>query len=156
MKKKSHSIEFIFVLVLFSLFIVMCVILINLGSSVYGNISDRHEINNEKRTTLSYVVNKIRSSSLENVYIEEKDGTKVLIIDNAGTANEYQTLIFCKSGYLKEATIMKGDEYNLSFGSNLLEINGFDVEVNENLVTLKIVDKDNDEYKVSVRINDMK
>lgn len=155
MKKKNHSIEFVFVLILFSLFIVMCVILINFGSSVYKNISDSQELNNEKRTTLSYVVNKIRSSSLEMVSIDEKNGTKVLVIDNEGTSSEYQTIIFCNDGYLKEATIMKGDEYTLDFGSNLLKIDGFDIEIAGNLVTFKLTDKYNDEYTVSVRVNDM-
>ena len=65
MKKKAHSIDMLFMLVLFSVFAVMSVLLILIGSNVYGNIVDSQEVNGSNRNVLSYVTNKVRASQVQ-------------------------------------------------------------------------------------------
>ena len=61
MKKKAHSIDMLFMLILFSVFAVMSVLLILIGSNVYGKIADNQEVNGNSRKILSYVTNKDRT-----------------------------------------------------------------------------------------------
>ena len=52
MKKKSHSISVLFMLVLFTVFAILSVLLIIIGSKVYGNIVDSQEKNGNGRNVL--------------------------------------------------------------------------------------------------------
>lgn len=131
MKKKAHSIDVIFMLVLFSIFAIMSVLLILIGSNVYGKITTSQEINGNNRTILSYITNKVRACQNDGgVYLEEKDGVQVLVIVSSEGDAAYETLIFENNGKLKEATIVVGDEYNLDFGDTLTEISEFSLKLN--------------------------
>lgn len=142
MKKKAHSIDMLFMLVLFSVFAVMSVLLILIGSNVYGNIVDSQEVNGSNRNVLSYVTNKVRASQVQGgVYIEEKDGVPVLVIENSENDYQYETLIFCRNGKLKEATISMGDDYNLDFGDILAEVSDFTFQIDDStgILHLKVM-----------------
>ncbi len=141
MKKKAHSIDMLFMLILFSVFAVMSVLLILIGSNVYGKIADNQEVNGNSRNILSYVTNKVRTCQVKDgVYIEEKDGTPVLVIVNSDDEYGYETLIFEKDGKLKEATILPGFEYNLEFGDILAKVSEFRFEIDRDtgILTLTV------------------
>ena len=133
MKNKAHSTNVLFMLILFTLFAVLSVLLIIVGSNVYKNIVDSQEKNGTSRNMLSYVTNKVRLCT-DKVFIEEKDGTKVLVIE----IDSQETLIFFKDGEIKEATISAGDDYNLHFGDVIGEADYFSFELNENTDMLKL------------------
>lgn len=135
MKKKPHSISVLFMLVLFTVFAILSVLLIIIGSKVYGNIVESQEKNGNGRNILSYVTNKVRNcQSLDDIRIEEKDGVPVLVISD----EEVETLIFYIDGKLKEATISAGDDYNLYFGDVLAEVDDFTFKINQNTNMLKL------------------
>lgn len=130
MKRKAHSIDIIFMLVLFSIFAIMSVLLILIGSNVYGKITTSQEISGNNRNMLAYITNKVRTCQVENgVFVEEKDGTQVLVILSSHGEETYETLIYEHNGKLKEATIMAGDEYNLDFGDVLAEVADFEISL---------------------------
>lgn len=136
MKNKSHSVNAMFMLVLFTLFAVLSVLLIIIGSNVYKNIVDSQEKNGTARNMLSYVTNKVRTSTKE-VFVEEKDGVQVLVIE----VDSQETLIFFRDGELKEATIAAGDDYNLDFGDVIgyADLFSFELNKNTNMLKLKVV-----------------
>ncbi len=130
MKRKAHSIDIIFMLVLFSIFAIMSVMLILIGSNVYGKIAKTQETNGNNRTVLSYITNKVRTCQSEDgVYIEEKDGKKVLVIETIDGDDAYEMLIYEVNGKLREATIASGDEYTLDFGDVLTQVSYFDISI---------------------------
>ena len=133
MKNKTHSINVLFMLILFTLFAVLSVLLIIVGSNVYKNIVDSQEENGTSRNMLSYVTNKVRLCTGE-VFIEEKDGVKVLVVE----IDSQETLIFFKDGEIREATISAGDDYNLYFGDVIGSADYFSFELNENTDMLKL------------------
>ena len=95
MKRKAHSVEILFMLVLFSIFAIMSVMLIFIGANVYGKIIETQEINGNNRMILSYITNKIRTCQSDNgIFIENKDGTEVLVITTGEGDAVYETLIF--------------------------------------------------------------
>lgn len=129
MKRKAHSIDVIFMLVLFSIFAIMSVLLILIGSNVYGKILSSQEVSGNNRNMLAYITNKVRACQMEDgVFIEEKDGTQVLVILSADGEVVYETLIYEDNGKLKEATIEAGDEYTLDFGDVLAEVSDFRIK----------------------------
>ena len=130
MKKRTHSIDVLFTMILFAIFFIMSVLLVMIGSNVYGNIVDRQESNDEIRTTLNYVAGKVKTCNVENgVDIETMEGTPVLTIKNDEGSYVVKTIIYFKDGYLREAAIMDGDQYNLGFGEEVIKTTGFSFEI---------------------------
>ena len=79
---------------------------------------------------LAYITNKGRACQVENgVFIEEKDGTQVLVILSSEGEDVYETLIYEDNGKLKEATIAAGDDYTLDFGDVLAEVSDFEIKL---------------------------
>lgn len=150
MKKKPHSVSVLFMLVLFTVFAILSVLLIIIGSKVYGNIVDSQEKNGNGRNILSYVTNKVRTAeNTGQVFIEEKEGIPVLVI----SGNEQETLIFYKDGKLKEATISAGDDYNLYFGDVIATVDNFIFQINKDTNMLKLtVDIDNKVKSIEVYV----
>ncbi len=153
MGKKKHSIDIIFMFVLFTIFAILSVLIIVIGSGVYEKISNNKALNEQSRTTLSYVVNKVRGAENEYcIHIDEAEGREVLVIDEEIEGIKMSTLLFVNNGKLKEATIMTGDEYTLDFGDIVIDVNDFYFEIDEedNLLTVGIIDKEGYESKTSI------
>ncbi len=158
MGKKKHSIDVIFMFVLFTFFAILSVLIIVIGSGVYEKISNNKALNEQSRTTLSYVVNKVRGAESEySVRMEQAEGKDVLVIDNEIEGMKMSTLLFVKNGKLKEATIMTGDEYTLDFGDIVIDVNDFYFDINEEdgLLTVGIIDTQGYESKTSVYLKKM-
>lgn len=152
MKRKSHSVDIIFMLVLFSIFAIMSVLLILIGSNVYGKIMTSQEISGNNRNMLAYITNKVRACQVENgVYIEEKDGTQVLVICSSHGEDNYETLIYEDNGKIKEATIEAGDDYTLDFGDVLAEVSDFEISLDIATGVLNVtVETDGERRQVNV------
>lgn len=147
MKKKAHSVEVLFMLVLFSVFSIMSVMLIFIGSNVYGKIIDSQETSANNRMVLSYITNKIRTCQSEDgIFIEKKNGTDVLVITTCEGEYVYETLIFEEGGKLKEATIEAGDDYNLEFGDVLTVLSDFCIEYDDSKGLIKITIENQGEH----------
>jgi len=146
MKKKTHSIDILFMLVLFTVFAIMSVMLILMGSNVYGKLIESQDKNGNNQTILSYITNKVRTCQLDNgIFIEEKDGTKVLVVKTEVANEIYEMLIYEVDGKIKEATIAEGDDYTLDFGDVLAEVSEFDIsmDISTGILTITVGSEEN-------------
>jgi hypothetical protein len=149
MNKKNHSVDIVFMFVLFAVFAILSVMLVYMGSGVFEKITKNSEINSQKRTGISYIVNKVRASS-ESVYALEKDGYKYLVIDNKDGNISYSTIIYCRDNKLKEITIQKGDEFTNDFGDYIMDAKDFDFSIDNNLLKLSIKDTNGNISKTNI------
>lgn len=160
MKRKSHSIDFIFVILLFFIFVVMSVVLVVIGSNVYNTISDRQNANSVARAALSYVSNKIQTSNdiEDKVSVIENNGTQILVINYIDAGVEYSTLIFYKEGYIREANILKGSEFTLDFGTNLIKAEEFkfDMDNEKRCVIISVTDEAGKVSSITVNLDSIK
>lgn len=150
MKKRNHSVSVVFTLMLFTIFAVLSVLLIIIGSNVYSKVVESQEKNGNSRNIISYVTNKVRNcTDTDRISIEEKDGVPVLVIGG----DEQDTLIFYYDGKLKEATISPGDDYNLFFGDVIAIADKFDFDINKDTDMLNLTVKiDNATKSINVYI----
>lgn len=150
-KKKSTSIDIIFVMTLFAIFTILSSLVIVIGINVYKNISDNQKDNNQIRTTLTYIVNKVRANDEEaKIYIENKDNVDVLVFESDMDGTAIQNLIFFHNGELKEATIAKGDDFDLTFGDVVIKTKEFKFDINDNRLNINVKDKDGKSISQSV------
>ncbi len=152
-KKKSTSIDIIFVMTLFAIFTILSSLVIVIGINVYKNISVSQDNNNQIRTTLTYIVNKVRANDeAEMIYIENKDNTDILVFESDMDGTRIQNLIFYNNGELKEATIAKGDDFDLAFGDVVIKTKAIDFDIKKNRLIINVKDKDGKDISQSVNI----
>lgn len=153
MGRKRHSIDVLFMFVLFAVFAILSVLIIFIGSGVYNKISDNKTLNEQTRTTLSYMVNKVRASGLgENIYIKDMDGTEVLTVKNNADGISIETLIYEHNGKLMEMTVAEGDSFELQFGDALIDIGKveFDIDKEKNLLSIEVTNEQGEGSSVSL------
>ncbi len=159
MKKKKHSIDILFMFILFAVFAVLSVLIIYIGSGVYYKISEDKEINEQSRTTLSYVVNKVRSVGNEDdVYVRENNGRDVLVIKGNSYGNDVETLIYEYDNNLMEMMVSEGDTFDLQFGDVLVKIDNvsFEIDKEKSLLTVLLTDNLGNNSEVSVYLKKMR
>ncbi len=153
MERKKHSIDVLFMFVLFAVFAILSVLIIFIGSGVYSRITENKEINEQTRTTLSYIANKVRETDgIENIYLTEKEGSQVLVLKAEYEDYAADTWIYEYDSKLMEMTVDSGDEFELRFGDVLLDTDGveFYIDEEEKLLKVSIFDKNAKESKVSI------
>ena len=153
MERKKHSIDVLFMFVLFAVFAILSVLIIFIGSGVYSRITENKEINEQTRTALSYISNKVRETNGEdNVYLMEKNGKQVLVLRQEYEDYSVDTWVYEYNSKLMEMTVDSGDEFELKFGDVLLDINGLDFCIDEEnrLLSVSVFDKNAKESKVSI------
>lgn len=151
MERKKHSIDVLFMFVLFAIFAILSVLIIVIGSGVYSRITENKEINEQTRTTLSYITNKVRQTD-GDVYLMEKDGNQVLVLRHTYEDYSAETWVYEYNSKLMEMTVDSGDEFELKFGDVLLNTNGVEFYIDEErqLLNVKVFDKNAKESKVSI------
>ena len=153
MGKKKHSIDVLFMFVLFAVFAVLSVLIIYIGSGVYDRISENKQLNEQTRTTLSYITNKVRQTDGgENIYLKEHQNTQILVLKQDDGNDSTENLIYEYDSKLMEMTVSEGDMFDLQFGSVLLDTDGigFELDDEKNILSVSVTDKAGKTTKVSI------
>ena len=153
MKRKKHSIDVLFMFVLLAIFAILSVLIIFIGSGVYSRITGNKEINEQTRTILSYITNKVRETDgIKNVQIIEREGSQVLVLKKEYDDYSSDTWVYEYNSKLMETTVDSGDEFELKYGDVLLDTNGvkFYIDEGKNVLNVTIYDKNAKESSVSI------
>lgn len=131
-RHKVWMVNLISVLLIFGVFILASLMLVNVGVKAYKNIVLATNDNFQLRTSLSYVATKARQSYTANsLYIEEKEGIFVLVLGEEIEGTKYETLIYHYKGYLCELYREAGMDYDLNFGVPVIEIDHFNIKLTD-------------------------
>lgn len=159
-KKPTHSVETIFVLMLFALFALSAILLTGTGAGVYKSIVLHMNSNNDFRTAVSYITNKIHRNDIEASICISNNGESdcIMLIEEIDNI-PYCTYLYCEDGYLKEYFARLGQEFPASGGTDILKVRSFHVEKTDSrFLTITIVTEDNSKasFIVYPKSNDMK
>ncbi|MCL2055839.1 MAG: DUF4860 domain-containing protein [Oscillospiraceae bacterium] len=125
---KSHLTDVLFVLALFTVFIITALIVALMGAEVYSGTVRSMNRNFGTQTSLTYVSTKIRQSDESGgVYLDELGGVPVLVLEQEIEGETFQTLIYHYDGWLRETFILKGMDADLQFGVPIMQADGFSV-----------------------------
>lgn len=127
--QKKHSVDVLFVIVLFCLFSLSIVALTGTGARVYQNVVDNMSLNHSLRTSSSYVVNKIRQADADgSVTVGTYSGCDAVIISEEIDNISYCTYLYYYNGRLKEFFTRKGQEFDPIYGTDIVEVESFKLE----------------------------
>lgn len=148
-KKRRHSVSDLYLFAVFGIFAVFSLLIVILGAKVFQRVSVTTDMNNEVRSSLFYIVNKVRSADqTNNIKIEEKNGFSLLIL--GGAENEYETYIYYYDGSIRELMNKKNTVFDPNLGDSIVKIKNFMVEKNGNLMILSVTASDDKTYDMHI------
>ena len=122
-KEKKHVTELLFTVALFCVFLISAVFVIVIGANVYRNTQKASDANYGMRTSLSYIMEKIRQGDVNGgISIGElNDGTPALLIASDYQDISYTTYIYSSGGEMKELFIRDGGSADARDGTSLIQ-----------------------------------
>jgi hypothetical protein len=141
-RKNTHSFQTVFILLIFCLFAVCSLFLVLIGANVYRGIVRDMNANNETRSSLSYVSNKVRTADPKDVSVEKVEDRTVLVIRSSYNHSEYKTYIYLNDGYLMEFFSKAENPFTLGDGDKITPVSSFSIEKKDNQLNLSVSDGD--------------
>lgn len=147
-----HMIDLVFPLALFFVFAASALIALILAADLYGSTADRLQINDQGRTVLSYVSEKVRQSDTGgSMEVAEVDGIPCFALSSEYNNTGYTTYIYEYDGMLKELFIRSDTQASLKDGMDITEIRSFSVnKKGKNLYQFTAIDSQGNESSLLV------
>ena len=137
--KRHHSIDFVFVLLVFSLFVMGSLALISIGSRVYSSTVDTLEQNYTQYTILDYIQQKVRQNlSVNQIEIQTFDHQTVLCIHEIYQDVPYTTYIYHDQNALKELLIDDKQSFDKDRGETIMEVDAVSFDISQNILTITV------------------
>jgi len=154
-KQDKHIIDVLFVIGLFCIFALSSIFLISIGANIYRKTVAHMDENFNARTSLSYVVEKIRQADTEGaISIGTFEGNPAVILSSEVNGIRYHTYIYEYHGMLKELMERSDVTLSVSAGQDILAMEQFELmEVNDHLVqcTLKTPEENTISFYICIR-----
>lgn len=134
---KNNKYNTVFLVSLYFLFVFICISMLLLGAQVFEGISETIDGNYGIRTSLSYVSVKVRQSNRkDNIFIDELNGAKMLVLVDDDGLSVYETRIYHYDGALHEMYISQGVPFQLSDGVRLVDIETLDFDLTDGVMKI--------------------
>lgn len=128
-RTKKHSIDVVFVLVLFCTFAVSVLMVLMVGASSYNDVTDNMNSNYEDRTGVGYVAEKVRHFDADGgIGTGNFNGINSLILTQSIDGREYATYIYYYDGYIRELFTEKNNDLPPEAGELIIQAAGFSAE----------------------------
>ncbi len=140
--RTARAFNTFFVLAVFGLFAVCSLFVVLFGANVYHKIVSDLDANNEVRTSISYVSNKVRSADAGDVAVRTVDGRQVLVISRKYSGKEYSTYIYQYRGSLYELFTDAENQPVPGDGDKITALSGFSASKNGDRLTVSVTGQD--------------
>lgn len=139
MKRYVHTIDVVFVLVLFCVFSMSLLFVLMSGARAYHGIKSSLEEQYSSHTCVSYLSAKLKHYDNEGaVRVGELDGVTALCLSEYFDDREYITYIYYDNGYVKELFADAILEFTAEDGSNIIAVQNLEfVQVEDNLIYIE-------------------
>lgn len=143
MNKKVHTVDSVFMLLVFTIFAVASLLLVLIGAGVYRGVVRDSDANNQMRATLSYVANQVRTyDNQDGVRLEEIDGLQVLVMPSESDGMHYVTYLYYHEGQIKELYLTEKRPFDPTKGQTVAQVENFTMEQQESTLIFSATDVD--------------
>ena len=136
-----------FVFALLSAFAILSILIVLLGARVFRTVEDNAAMNQQTRTPLMYLANKVRSHDT-GALVEVFDGPEGSVVSLGAlyAGEQYNTYIFYSQGKLMEYFGKADAGFRPEFGEAMLDVSGFSAVLEGDLMALSVVSPDGVEH----------
>ncbi len=140
MNRKTHSMDFLFLLIIFFFFTFSGVSVLILASGAYGRVVERAEITRDERAAVAYIREAVRQNDKQGIVSYRKfDGVDAIHFDLEG---EYERYLYCYDGALRELFTKKGSGVGASAGKDVLPLDEMTIKKRGSLMTIDMIKGD--------------
>lgn len=127
--RQRHVIDLIFPIALFFVFAASSLAVLLLAAHLYSSTTEQIQANDQNRTCLSYISEKIRQNDSQGaIDIQEIDGIDCLTIHGDYNGAACTTYIYVYDGMLRELFINDGVDIPLENGKTIMETDRLSME----------------------------
>ena len=138
------------VLLLFGVFAVCILVVLLSGTSVYDRLTRRDEAVFDSRSAVQYLATRVhQAENADAVSLRiGEDGGAVLCIRQAYGDEMYETLLYCREGWLFELFEESGADVDTFAGEKILPVESLAGSYDNGLLTLSIKDVNGEQQVV--------
>lgn len=150
--RSRHVIDFIFPIALFFVFAASSLVVLILAADIYGSTTNQLQANDENRTALSYISEKIRQNDAGGApEIATVEGIECLALAADYNDVPYTTYIYEYEGMLKELFARDDASVSLKDGKDIMEISSLTIlQIDDRLYQFITVDSQDREDSLVV------
>ena len=136
MNRRAHSIDFVFLLIIFFFFTFCGVSVLIMASSSYGRVVNRAEVTRDERAAVAYVREAVRQNDKSGVITYKKfNGVDAIHFDLEG---DYERYLYCYDVALKELFTKKGSGVGASAGNDVMALDEMTIKKKGSLLTVNM------------------
>lgn len=144
MTRRAHTIDSVFVLLLFTVFALSVFAVLVFGTRSYISVNNSANDGYDLRTCLSYIETKVRQSDADGaISVGEMGGSSALLIDRDIDGEIYETALYACDGKMRELFSEKSLGLGADNGTELLSIKSLDFSLEDDgLLRVECTDMD--------------
>lgn len=128
-KHKKHSIDVVFVLLLFCVFAASALLTLLFGALSYSKVTEAMDKNYKERIYAGYISEKMRHcESAQSIQKGEIGGCDALLLTEKADEEEYITYIYYYDGSIRELFTQTGSGLGPEAGETIIKAAGFRTE----------------------------
>ena len=141
LSSQKKNLSGLIVLVLFGVFAVCILAVLLSGTGVYGRLVERDENAFDDRTAAQYLSTRIHSAlNADSISIVSVDGSDALRILESYDEESYQTLLYCRDGWLYELFTTTEGDIDPEAGERILPADRIHGEIDSGLLKIDLTD----------------
>ena len=145
---KRHSIDFVFLLIIFFFFTFCGVSVLIMASSSYSRVVNRAEIARDERAAVAYVREAVRQNDKSGVISVKKfNGCDAICFKLEG---DYVRYLYCYDGSLRELFTKNGSGVGPEAGNEIMSLNEMKASKKGSLISVELI---NEEEVTNLSIN---
>ena len=147
----NHKLDSLFILLIFSVFAVVSLFLVAIGAGLYQRVAERMGINEEVRSSLSYVVNKVRANDEAGALsLKTYGGVPVLCMKQNGEDSGLTNYIYFYNGEICELLSFDDEGFQPENGDAIVAVDNFTMEAQGGLYTFTVTDSSGKTTSISL------
>ena len=122
-EQKEYKINQLLTLLLFTVFTICILFVLLTGAGIYKQLTEKNQNCYDKRTAVQYLTTRVRQNDKNNlIEIRQFGEDEALILKEKIHETEYETVIYCYDGYLREIFSSSVEEFSPEDGNKILEM----------------------------------
>lgn len=137
---RKRNINALAVLLLFGLFAVCILSVLLTGADAYRRLAQRDQLSYDRRTAGQYLSTRVRQADrLGQVSVTDFGGTDALVFTEEIAGEDYETLVYCYDGYLRELFALAEGDFLPEDGEKVLQAQSLSLSLDGHLLTAELV-----------------
>ena len=151
-QQKGQTVNLLFTMLLFLVFVLCALFTVLIGGKVYENINSRIQENYSGQVVLNYVANKVRQGDQAgSVSVKDIEDTRVLELSQEINGRKFVTWIYYRDGAVRELFTNEGSGLGLKDGLEIMEGRGLTFVQEDSLLKIQVTGAETNSLLLNIR-----